>query len=94
MKFRTLFSGEQLPVLGFGTWRLGGIKHPDTSQDARIVDTIRFAIDVGYTHIDTAEMYGAGHTEELVGLAIRGYDRQKIQICSKIWHTNLRFNDV
>lgn len=94
MKFRTLFTGEQIPILGFGTWRLGGIKHPDTSQDAQIVETIQYAIQIGYKHIDTAEMYGAGHTEELVGLAIREFDRQDIQIGTKVWHTNLRYNDV
>lgn len=94
MIYRTLYNGEQLPILGFGTWRLGGIKHPDTSQDSKIIDAIQSAIELGYTHIDTAEMYGAGHTEELVGQAIRGYERQRLQICTKVWHTHLRYQDV
>jgi len=94
MKYRTLYNGEMLPILGFGTWRLGGIKHPDVSQDGRIVEAIQSAIELGYTHLDTAEMYGAGHTEELVGQAIRGYERQRLQICTKVWHDHLRYQDV
>jgi diketogulonate reductase-like aldo/keto reductase len=39
-------------------------------------------------------MYGAGHTEELVGQAIRGYDRKQLQICTKVWHTNLGYDEV
>lgn len=94
MKYRYLFDNERFPIFGFGTWRLGGVKHADTSQDERIIQAIQDAIELGYTHIDTAEMYGAGHTEELVGQAIRGYDHQKLQVCTKVWHTNLGYHDV
>ena len=94
MKYRHLFDTQRIPIFGFGTWRLGGVKHADTSQDERIIQAIRDAIELGYTHIDTAEMYGAGHTEELVGQAIRGYDRHQLQICTKVWHTNLGYYDV
>jgi diketogulonate reductase-like aldo/keto reductase len=94
MKFRSLYNGLEVPIFGFGTWRLGGTMYPDTSQDARIVEVIQSAISIGYNHIDTAEMYGGGHTEELVGLAIRDFNRDQIQIVTKVWHTNLRYHDV
>ncbi|MEM3922540.1 MAG: aldo/keto reductase, partial [Nitrososphaerota archaeon] len=46
------------------------------------------------THIDTAEMYGGGHAEELVGEAIRVFKRDEVFIASKVWHTNLKYDDV
>jgi diketogulonate reductase-like aldo/keto reductase len=94
MKYRTLYNGTQIPVLGLGTWRLGGTMVPDTSQDERIVQILQKAIRMGYSHIDTAEMYGGGHTEELVGFAIRDFDRSQLQICTKVWQSNLRYHDV
>lgn len=94
MKYRILPNGETIPILGFGTWRLGGNMHPDTSQDRQVVTAIQTAISLGYTHIDTAEMYGGGHTEELVGEAIRGFNRQNLQIGTKIWQSNLAYGDV
>lgn len=83
-----------IPLLAFGTWRLGGVQHPDHSQDSEVVHVIQTAIDLGYTHIDTAEMYASGHTEELVGLAIQDFERTQLQICTKVWHSNLRYHDV
>ncbi len=94
MHFRTLFNGERLPILGFGTWRLGGSLKPDTSQDREAIQALQTAIQLGYTHIDTAEMYGGGHTEELVGQAIAAFDRRQLQISTKIWHTNLSYEGV
>jgi len=94
MKFATLYDGEKVPLLGYGTWRLGGTRTPDYSQDSRVIEVLQMAIELGYTHIDTAEMYGGGHTEELVGLAIRGYERRRLQISTKIWQTHLRYDDV
>ncbi len=94
MKYATLYDGGKVPLLGYGTWRLGGTRTPDYSHDSRVVEMLQTAIDLGYTHIDTAEMYGGGHTEELVGLAIRGYDRRNLQISTKIWQTHLRYDDV
>jgi diketogulonate reductase-like aldo/keto reductase len=48
------------------------------------VDSLRRGIEVGLTHIDTAEMYGAGRSEELVGKAIRGIERATLFIVSKV----------
>lgn len=89
MKYRTLNNGEQIPVLGFGTWRLGGNMSPDYSRDKECVALIQSAVEAGYTHIDTAEMYAGGHTEELIGRAIQRFNRQDIFLTTKIWHTHL-----
>ena len=91
MRTVSLFDGTQLPVMGLGTWAMGGRSRPDPSQDARALQAIRAALDIGYTHIDTAEMYANGHTEELVGQAIRGFDRSKLFLTTKVRPPNLSY---
>jgi diketogulonate reductase-like aldo/keto reductase len=68
MRNTRLHSGEEVPVLGLGTWHMG--ERPANRQDER--DAIRCAIDNGMKVIDTAEMYGDGAAEELVGEALAG----------------------
>ena len=94
MKYKSLYTGEKIAVLGLGTWRMGGSMTPDYSNDRRLVEIMQQAIQLGYTHIDTAEMYGGGHTEELVGRAISRFARQDLFIASKIWHNNLHYQGV
>jgi len=65
----------------------------DTNRDDEEIAAIKEAIEFGYTHIDTAEMYGAGHSEELVGLAINGFDRESIFITTKVLPQHLRYDD-
>ena len=84
----------KIPVLGLGTWLIGGDTTPDYSEDEQAIQAIKSAIDLGYDHIDTAEYYGNGHCEELVGKAIKDIDRQSLFITSKVWTTNLNYNDV
>ena len=83
MKYETLYNGERIPGIGLGTWTVGGGMSEDTSRDNRCIETIRKALEIGYTHIDTAEMYGSWHTEKLVGKAIQGFNRQDLFITSK-----------
>ncbi len=87
-------TGEKIPVIGIGTWRIGGDTAPDYSKDKEAVEAIKYAISLGMTHIDTAEIYGAGHSEEIVGRAIRNVNREEIFLATKVWHTNLRYDDV
>lgn len=79
-----LSDGTELGNLGIGTWYMGD------SQRAREeeIKSIRYAIDNGVTTIDTAEMYGNGRSELLVGEAIKGYDREKLFIISKVLPSN------
>lgn len=94
MIYETMPNGLQIPALGFGTWQMGGASSADRSHDKEIVASMRQFIDMGYTHIDTAEGYGATHTEELVGQAIKGYDRNKLFITTKVSPEHLRYDDV
>ena len=94
MKYKKLYDGADIPVLGQGTWGLGGGMAPDHSHDSTAIDAIRTAIELGYTHIDTAEMYGGGHTEELVGQAVSEYNREELFITSKIWKQTMDHQDV
>lgn len=77
-------SGAGAGPIGQGTWYLGERQ----SSRAQELKTLRSGIDAGMTLIDTAEMYGGGRAEELVGEAIRGYDREKLYIVSKVFPHN------
>lgn len=68
MRYTRLPSGEQVPVLGLGTWHMG--ERPENRQNE--LDAIRSAVDSGMNVIDTAEMYGDGAAEELIGQALSG----------------------
>lgn len=74
-----------MPVYGLGTWNMGGgWDEPNSTNDQAEVAAIQAALQRGITHIDTAELYGGGHCEELVGEAIRGFDRSKLIITTKV----------
>ena len=73
---------------------MGGGYERDSSNDQESIIAIKEAIDLGFTHIDVAEMYGVGHTEELVGEAIKNYDRKKLFITSKVLNTHLKYDDL
>ncbi|MGC8533733.1 MAG: aldo/keto reductase [Candidatus Parvarchaeum sp.] len=75
---------NKLSVLGVGTWELSNNKEEN-------VKAIRYAIDNGVNFIDTAEMY---NTEDVVGEAIKGYEREKLFIASKVWPTHFKYDDV
>jgi diketogulonate reductase-like aldo/keto reductase len=94
MRFQSLPGGGQIPVVGLGTWKVGGGSSPDYSQDDKALRGLRAALEMGYTHIDTAEMYAGGHTEELVGQAIQGYQRSDLFLTSKVWPSNLAYQAV
>lgn len=88
--WKTIAGGFSMPVLGQGTWRLGGVSERDPeNDDARDITVIRRALDAGLTHIDTAEMYAGGHAEELVGEAIRGVERSRLFLTGKVWKSHL-----
>ncbi len=88
--------GLSIPKIGFGTWKIGGGATPNHSIDAKSLAALRYALDIGYTHFDTAEMYASGHTEELVGEAVRGSGkrREEIFITTKVTPSHLRYDDI
>ncbi|MCP8311331.1 MAG: aldo/keto reductase [Candidatus Methylarchaceae archaeon HK02M1] len=76
---------RHVPSLGMGTWKIGGDMERDERYDEAWVSSLKKGLEIGLTLIDTAEIYGAGHAEELVGEAIRGFPREDIFIVSKVW---------
>jgi diketogulonate reductase-like aldo/keto reductase len=72
-------SGETISVLGQGTWHLGQGRHPREEE----LDALRVGIDLGLNVVDTAEMYGDGAAEKLVGEAIAGR-RDEVFLVSKV----------
>jgi diketogulonate reductase-like aldo/keto reductase len=73
---------------------MGGATQPDYKTDERALRAIRAALEMGYSHIDTAEMYANGHTEELVGQVIRDFPRQSLFITTKVRPPNLAYKKV
>ena len=79
-----LRDGGKIPRLGQGTWHLG---EKSAARQAEL-KALRTGIDHGLTLIDTAEMYGEGLSEKLVGVAIAPYDREKLFLVSKVYPWN------
>lgn len=75
--------GERVPLFGMGTWKMGD----DTATRAEELATLQLGIDLGATLIDTAEMYGGGQSEKLVGEAIQGR-RDEVFLVSKVLPQN------
>ena len=95
MNFKQLGrTNVKLPAIGMGTWEIGGARERDDSRDKEAIKAIRKAIELGIYLIDTAEMYGAGHCEEVVGEAIKPFPRENIFVVSKVWHNHLHHDDV
>jgi diketogulonate reductase-like aldo/keto reductase len=80
MKRLLLPSGAGIPVLGQGTWYMG----EDPAARPAEVAALRLGLDLGMTLIDTAEMYGEGGAEEVVGEAIAGR-RDEVFLVSKVY---------
>ena len=72
---------EKLSGLGIGTWGIG--EDPKKKKDE--IAAIRYGLDNGLNIIDTAEMYGDGKSEKLIGEAIRDYDRDQLFLISKFY---------
>ncbi len=83
MRTVALKSGDKVPVLGLGTWRMGERR----SERGAEVAAIRLGLDLGITLIDTAEMYGDGGAEEAIAEAI-GSKRDGLIIVSKVYPHN------
>ena len=94
MQYKKISHNIDIPTIGMGTWEMGGGIEPNYDNDVKDISAIRKAIELGITHIDTAEKYGDGHSEELVGEAIKDFDRSKLFITTKVAKNNCAYNDV
>ena len=84
MRFVKLHDGTAVPQLGQGTWAMG----ESSAKYDQEKEALRWGIDQGMTLIDTAEMYGDGAAEELVGDAISPYNRSDLFLVSKVYPWN------
>jgi aryl-alcohol dehydrogenase-like predicted oxidoreductase len=83
MEYRKLGNSElEISAITFGAWAAGGWMWGSTDRNEAI-EAIKASYDVGVTSIDTAPIYGQGTSEEIVGEAIKGFSRDKVQILTK-----------
>ncbi len=89
MTHTVLMNGTKIPALGLGCWAIGGSFSAGNlalgygaADDAEAVKAIHAGLDHGVGYFDTAQAYGAGHSEEILGLALKG--RNDVQISTKI----------
>jgi len=89
----TLNNGTPIPQLGFGTLKIPSDRAPTPENARKTADVVRLALQIGYRHIDTAQMYG---NEMGVGLALAesGIARDEIYITTKLGNANHRPDDV
>jgi len=75
-------SGDELPAVGIGTWNIGG---------ETVKQSVRAALDAGYTHVDTAEGY---HNEREIGEVLADYDRDDVFLTSKVLPKHLDYDSL
>ncbi len=85
-------TGEEVSSLVLGGWLFGVQSWGDVTDDESIA-TVHAAIDHGFTVVDTAEGYGGGHSEEVVGMALAGR-RDDVMIATKVSPSRLKREDV
>ncbi len=80
--------GRDVPIVGQGTWNIPA--RGERADEAK--RALRRGIELGMVHIDTAEMYGDGASERLVGEAIAGFPREQLFLVSKVLPSNARYD--
>ena len=91
-------TGMRVSEVGFGAWAIGGNAHGNSygpTDDATSVSAVRRAADLGCTFFDTADVYGWGHSEEILGAALEGR-RDEVHLATKVggdfYHGGVRMN--
>src|SRR5712664_229718 len=94
MQFRPLGrTREAIPIVGVGTWGIGGEMSLDPSRDDASIQALKLGLDLEMKFIDTAEMYAAGHSEEVVAQALEGR-RDGVFVASKVSPRHFAYDDV
>ncbi|MCX6754066.1 MAG: aldo/keto reductase [Candidatus Nomurabacteria bacterium] len=94
---KKLNNGFEIPEYGLGTWQMGGRSERDLSNDDQAdIKAINMAVKEGIVHIDTAESYANGHSEELIAQAIKenNINREDLFIVSKVSGSNQGYDGV
>ncbi len=90
VKRRFGWTNIKVPIIGQGTWMIESSRSSRGDLNRLAIETLQLGLDLGLTHIDTAEMYGNGKTEELVGQAISGR-REEVFLVSKVLPSNATY---
>jgi diketogulonate reductase-like aldo/keto reductase len=94
MEFKRLGKSKtEIPVLGLGTWGMGGFSSRHLGGEENAVRALQLGIELGMSFVDTAEMYANGHSEEVVAQAV-GEAREKVFIATKVSAENLSHERV
>ena len=81
------WTNVEVPVVGQGTWMIEGSR----AKEQRAVEALKLGLDLGLTHIDTAEMYGNGRAQELAAMAL-GNRRNRVFLVSKVLPSNASYD--
>lgn len=93
-------SGKAIFPIGIGTWLIAGSYNlnpaekyrgaaPVKGNEEAEIEALRYSLQKGQNHIDCAELYGAFYTDEVVGRALKGQDREDLFIADKLWKTSV-----
>ena len=85
-----LADGSDMPLLGMGTWHMG----EDKSREQTEISALREGLAQGVRLIDTAELYGDGDTERLVGMALQGVPRDSVYVVSKVMPSHAGYDHM
>ena len=86
--------GPKVSAIGLGMWQAGGKAWGDDVRDADCRKAMERAVELGMNLVDTAEAYGDGHSEEIVGDAIRRVGRDEVFVATKVGGWHLHADDV
>ena len=94
LEFRPLGeTSESIPEVGMGTWGMGGGMQADSSGDSESIEALKLGLELGMTLVDTAEMYGAGHSEEVVSRALEDW-RKPVFVASKVSPSHFGYEEL
>ncbi|MBS3171144.1 aldo/keto reductase [Candidatus Woesearchaeota archaeon] len=94
MKYKKLYNNIKIPPIGLGTGGIGRLLDTIIFKNRKSVNFLKQAISLGVKHIDTAEIYGNGCCERLIGKAIKTFNRESLFITSKVSPQNLGYKDL
>ncbi|MDQ6724141.1 MAG: aldo/keto reductase [Thermoproteota archaeon] len=85
------WTNVDVPIIGQGTWMIENSSDSSNEDNHLAIKALQLGLDLGMTHIDTAEMYGNGKVEELIGQAIADKRREDIFLVSKVLPSNASY---
>jgi aryl-alcohol dehydrogenase-like predicted oxidoreductase len=87
-------TGPKVSAIGMGAWQASGSQWGDDVNDELIILAIGRSLELGVNLIDTAELYGDGHSESVVGEALKRYGRDNFVVATKFHGGHLHYDDV